>query len=1561
MHGPLKQGSVWILVLILLSTHAINLTSAKQAKSTTVWNDTITIPDGFTVSSNEVLVIQPGTIVKIGSEERIWVNGRINVLGTHDSPVLFESSGVGDHEGLQFNSSSLGMNSVIENLTITDATYGITIFHSDPTVNNLTVINADKVALDLFSQSSPEIRDLSIQGGGQDIHGSTTSWRYGIGLSIGDESAPIVRNVTIDGTMTRGLNIWGNSGGLIFDATISNISGATLAASAGIWVEDSVPLISDSLVLRSDNGIIVRHQSPGITTRPTFEGAVVEDSQYRGVLVEQYNHSNYANLETIAIFKEIEVRGTGGPGAKTPNLGFVAFDVNTTGVKIIDGLIEDNPVIGLRAFVIDSSTNLSGLKLRNNGDPSSDAPSHEGAGLLFRSTSWTQVGPPKVYDLVVENSSGTGVHMSLGGVIGGNWTIENNNGTGVYLNKFHPRIENLAINNNSDNGLSVIESSNVELSWVSTSGNGIGGTVPEHSAGFYFYKSNYVMSDGKNVTCLECSSIADQHGFVIRDSIDLQLISTTIQDSVTLPALDINNHGTNHAGTILIEDMAVNSEEGQYSVFLDGADADISGLDLGGETGGMYWEARGSATTFLSNSVLWESEAHCLDLVGHTEMISSNVTLMCTDNAPTINTSMINFTDSTLNRGPSANNSFMMLGNSHLRWISSSDLATPSNGNLHDSIVDVMWSIDIHAINQNLLNIPFAEINATFTLFEDDLNHTLPYSGFKVMGPFVGKRWTPLSNWSSVNSASIECSFDGINNVSAPLPIDNDQRVYCRLELSNQPPYIVWDNPVDGAELPSGSELFFDASGSWDLDFDNLSFNWSSSIDGDILDMCGSSIAVNNSSFIVNTIDNPDCLSDGIHSITLEVCDLVYNLQQQIVESKCVNETRQIELVNLPPVLSVGTTPDISSWGTLYLGETASVTVFLDGTYDPEDGPLWCWVTASYESEPDLDPNSPNCPMEISRSFIGATQDPFSVSVIASDGVNPPVSWTFDVDLFNEIPIATMEVQRNGNTSSDWVYLTGTSVFDPEGDDIKFEFWSDKDGLLGQGVSPADQLEWVGTLSKGTHTVSLKVSDNRPEHAASWNSIEQEIIAENSIPNAIISYPINGHQTDSSILTTFDASGSGDWDISCQDMPDNGSNLLCNSLISSSDDIVSVLWQSNLSDDPLGSNWSISTRLSSGHHLVTLTVDDGSVQKTSSISVLVNESAPFLLLDSPSPNIESKSNVPVSFDFRDSIDYDGDPFTVSLYSNLTGIIFENADKDTVYDEFLMHGEHELRFVLTDSTGKSREHSQKITITQTGPIAVITGLENGQYIPPGFNIEISGAESYDFDNDIVLYEWSLSTGEVIGDRVDIEPDFPPGPIRIDLVVTDSRGESSFASINLTIGSSAPELRDLDISISQIENGVATDVLATVILIDQDGTTQIVRGELTYGGKSESLYFRDDGSGGDQIAGDGIWTHRSNWLVSEGPWAKVEVWAVDSDLVSSGLVQSLPVTDGGRGLPSWLTSTMLPLVGISTLALGIAGIAYQRRRVEEIARDMELIEEWSSFEPRELDPEFDTDDS
>ena len=668
--------------------------------------------------------------------------------------------------------------------------------------------------------------------------------------------------------------------------------------------------------------------------------------------------------------------------------------------------------------------------------------------------------------------------------------------------------------------------------------------------------------------------------------------------------------------------------------------------------------------------------------------------------------------------------------------------------------------------------------------------------------------------------------------------------------------------------------------------------------------------------------------------------------------------TREIELVNLPPVLSVGTTPQISAWGTLYLGITANVTIHLGSTYDPEGDQMHCWVETSYEGGDGQPPEGePDCPGTIIHTFPGAPNQ-FSVTVYASDGVNVPVSWTFNVELYNEIPEAQLEVTRTGTTSSATVHLDGTATFDPEGDGVKFEFWSDRDGLLASGVTPDSTVEWMGTLSKGAHLITMYASDDRPNHAGMWNSETAEISVSNSPPVALIASPSDGILTDSGVLLVFDGTGSGDWDAACSDLPDNGSGLVCNPFADFSTDLVSVLWESDLLIEPMGSGWTLETRLPEGVHQVTLTVEDGSgASDVAEIMVRVDESAPILILDSPMPDIEVYSNLPVLFDFRRSFDPDGDDFTVSIYSDLMAEpILEGKDTAYWYNDYLPAGEHTLRFELIDSNGMQRTHSQSLIVLETGPVAGISGLTEGQYIPPGEPVVLNASASYDYDGDIVLYQWVLSDGTLLSDKMVHSASFPPGPVRVDLLVKDSRGASASASINLTIGSSSPQLYELEVSPSSIDLEEPTTVQITVRLVDLDGTTSIVRGELRAGGVSQSLELRDDGTEGDQFAGDGIWTYRSVWTLS-GSSARVEVWALDGDTVSPGLVEVIPIeAPEDASMLDWLLGSGLPFLIMALTIAIMAGIAYASTRRRQISKDLEMIESWSGFDPRELDEEF-----
>ena len=1534
-----------VFLLLLASLMPLAATaSTSTTRSTTVWSGTVVLQDGYTVGIQDILIVQAGTTIQLGNDKDLTVDGRLSIQGTALSPVVLESI-LGKHDGIIFNQSSQGLGSSIDNLSVEDAEWGVTIYGSDPVLTNVKVINADRVAVDLFDGATPRIYNLRIEGGGQDLHGASTSWRYGIGLSVGAYSAPIVDGFVANGLITRALNYWGNSGGMVSNLEITNITGATLAVATGIWIEDSLPLITDIDIDRCDNGIFVRHITTGWTTRPTFVRAVVANSMYRGVMVEQYNHSQFSNIPAHAVFNDLEVRGTGGADAKTPGLGVAAFEVNTSGVIIDDALIEDNPVVGFKAYMIGSSTIINGLTLDGNGRTTAASPINDRAGLFMRSVNWA----PVINDLIVSNSTGPGVLLWKGGAIGQDWQVFDNGASGVDFREFHPDITILVSHDNARHGVSVRDSSNVELQYVVTYRNGIGTSFPESGAGFYFDEANDLMSGGKNVTCFTCTSVGDQHGIVVRDSIDLQLRAIEVHDPLSGPGIDIDNNGLTRDGFVILDDVRVNMNSSGYAIEMDEVNALVNGLDLSGNNGGVYWKAGETITSHLVGSIISGIGGTCLDLVDHHELLATNVGLSCsTGSPPTVESSFVNFTDSGFIPGSAHETSFMMEGNSHLRWISSGAMADPTYDGL-DNILDVMWFVEVHAVNQLAHHIPYALANLSFSAYESPLNGTLPYSGIDTFGPFIGNRWMPSTGWSGLNTVNVGCDYVGVHNDSAAVLLDQDRMVNCRLDLPNQPPFIIWNSPEDEAEYPSGSEVLFDAAASWDLDDDPLTYSWTSDVADGIDCLQGSSD--NGSVFLANEAgtSREGCLADGEHEITLEVCD---------DEGKCVSETRTIELFNQPPRLSVSTSPSISSWGIMHLGRTANATIDLDGTDDPENDPLTCWIETSYGFST---PTDEGCGMIFDIGFPNAPTQ-FTLTVHLSDGNNPDVTWSFSVRLFNEVPVAQFDVVRAGQTSAHLVRLDGTMVFDPEGDEVRYEFWSDRDGLLGEGTTPADTVEWQGWLSEGIHSITMYASDERAVHTDTWTSTSALVSVNNSAPIAVIALPADGILTDSGTLIRFDSTGSGDWDLACDSLPDNGSGFVCNPTTSTSTDLVSVIWSSDRLSEPFASGWVVDSRLPKGHHTITLTVDDGSGAIVSAeITVRVEEAAPILILDSPMPDAEVFSNLPVLFDFRRSFDPDGDSFTVTVTSSLMlEPILEAKTNEYWYNDYIPAGAHELTFVLRDSTERVRTHTQMLYVMETAPVAVITTLLDGQYIPPGTQLTLDASQSYDYDDDIVLFQWTTSTGTLLGDRDIIEVQFAPGAIRIDLLVKDSRGASSTASLNLTIGSSSPVLTELQVHPRSIDADEPTSVTVTIRLDDADGTTQSVLGEMTAGGEILNLAFHDDGLEGDAQAGDGVWSYRGVWLVSEGNWVRVEVWAIDGELVSPSLTETISINKPQTtNILAWLAGSGMPyFIGLLVI-LVLVGMAHHKQRSEAIRRDLEMIESWSTFNPRDLDEEFNDD--
>jgi hypothetical protein len=1504
-------------------------------RATTTWSGTVSLTSDYFVNVQDELLITSCTSVVLSPGIRIYVDGRLTVQGTSSCPiVLTSSSTTGDHEGIQFNASSYGRGSTINHMQIEDAIYGITIFGSNPILNNVTIFNPDRVGIDMFGSSSPVIRDLHVEQAGRNVP-FQNDWRYGIGLSVGDGSTPIVQGAYFTDHLLRGMNLWGGSGGIYRDVVMDNISGSVLGEAAGVWVEDSIPLFEDLTIDKSDTGIIVRHIDDSGNTRGVFRDVVISNSMYRGVYLDKNNHTNYTNYET-ADFTNLSVLGTGSSGATTPGIAFAAIEINATGAWLENVLVDDSSSVGVRLFFVDSSTTLRNMTIRDAGEAGQGPHS---AGLSIQ----TSYFAAHLEDIEISGSPGPGIHSSSGGSLQGfDWNLHNNSEQGLFIDSATVVVDGITTSNNGFSGVHTFDARYIRLSNLSSVGDGALGGNEMDQAGLSYQKSNDLETTSGDVVCMDCRIESPQgHGVYVIDSVDLWLDNLSISDvDSSLPAMYVNNGGltlgTQGGRFNLLNANIEHESTTEYALYIEQAAGNIDALTLIGNHSGVYWDANhnGNFPSTLSNTEFVGTE--CLKLVNHPDLggYGNTIGTDCSGRIWIENSdvNLSNLADASGTHIIDLDASSVM----HLHQPSNVDLSVaniPSG-----ATIDVAWDVTVWVVNNRSNGVPNAFANVTFTQFEPSVEAFTSDVGQVLLSDFIGQRWTN-SGTSAINDVTVDCGYDSQSN-STTTSLDGDQVMYCRLELDNQPPFLNWSSPMDGDVFPSQGQVLFDAQESWDLDNDPLTLTWTSSLDGVI------SIAQSTAPFVANDGLSGFVLSDGIHDLTLEVCDNA---------GHCVSEIRTIELTNLAPELNVSFEPAITQWNELIMPQTGTVTINTTGTFDPEGDDFACIITfGGYTRASPVWDNQWVCPEQLSYTFDHFSDEPpaiFFLNVFAWDQVGNNATYSVEVKLYNEMPSSSFTLERNGTASEDSVFFNGSSSMDPENNPISFEWWSSVDGSLmtGQGI---ENISWNGYLSRGVHQIELRISDNRMDHGGQLSISSQLITVDNSAPKAVIDELDVFSELDSSVLIPFSANGSGDFDSACFTFPSEGDWHCAGDEPAAGSEFLQIDWSSDLDGrlTPEKEDWlTFETRLSAGVHVITLTLSDGINDNVSTTRTLqVAESAPVLVLDSPVNGSQFASSDVIVVDARQSVDYDEDDFTMTvrtydLSSSTYLPMLEDVSTSVVHDLQLDAGLQTIQIELTDSTGKNRVEFIELLIIPSDPVAVIVSPENLASIEPGTSIVFEGA-SNDADDDLVIREWRLhQTGvqtSVLSTQSTFTQTFSPGSHHVSLYVQDARGASSEQHINFTVRSSLPELVQTSLVLSQTEfvSDERVTLEVSVQLIDADGTTDDVRVDIVHNIQSWSFNLSDEN-------GDGIWEGSLGFQPSGAGQPSFKVIATDGEGDSASvdvLYTPLKVVEAdGSGFMS--TGVLIASVGLVILVALL--IALQRRR--QAAVEMKMIDSWGVF--------------
>ena len=165
--------------------------------------------------------------------------------------------------------------------------------------------------------------------------------------------------------------------------------------------------------------------------------------------------------------------------------------------------------------------------------------------------------------------------------------------------------------------------------------------------------------------------------------------------------------------------------------------------------------------------------------------------------------------------------------------------------------------------------------------------------------------------------------------------------------------------------------------------------------------------------------------------------------------------------------------------------------------------------------------------------------------------------------MFNEIPEPIFEIIRADNYSQNSVTLDGTQTVDPEGDNLEIEFYSSLDGVLQWSDEPSGNV-WQGYLSRGVHSIEMRVTDDVPEHAATIKTTSILISVLNSAPIADIKSPTIIDEYDSSELVVLSANGSGDYDSVCSSFNNLGFWHCSTDEPAQGSEFLQVSWTSDL-------------------------------------------------------------------------------------------------------------------------------------------------------------------------------------------------------------------------------------------------------------------------------------------------------------------------------------------------------------------------------------------------------------
>jgi hypothetical protein len=366
------------------------------------------------------------------------------------------------------------------------------------------------------------------------------------------------------------------------------------------------------------------------------------------------------------------------------------------------------------------------------------------------------------------------------------------------------------------------------------------------------------------------------------------------------------------------------------------------------------------------------------------------------------------------------------------------------------------------------------------------------------------------------------------------------------------------------------------------------------------------------------------------------------------------------------------------------------------------------------------------------------------VTMTFEDGNGPSTRANVSFSVRENIPpTIRISTPAEGARYFDYQRITfdASASSDAEDHYLYYSWNSDKAGHLGNGATIHK------TLAPGQHLVTVWVDDT-------WDNVSKSVsirVVETFPPEITITSPMDGETYVTTTRVEFDASDTTD--------PDS--------------EILQFFWYSNI-DGKLSERDSFLAKLSVGKHTLTLAVDDGNYNVSTSISIDVLENrAPVAVISNPADESEFTSDVIIELNGSQSYDLE-DPITYFWVSARSGPLGNKP----VIEQTLPRGEHMITLWVDDDHGHNVSTMITITILNLGPTAGISSPEETATYLTGNPVFFNSDTSNDPEGDKLFYEWYVKEDNgdwtAIGTQSNAQRTFEnPGLYHVRLVVSDGK--------------------------------------------------------------------------------------------------------------------------------------------------------------------------------------------